>query len=91
MKFGRARFYADENVDHDLITWLRGRKFHVQSAQALGYKGRDDRFHLQEAARPKCVLLTDDRDYLDHSAFPFSRINRTAIIVLGSTVQGKQC
>src|SRR2546427_8777126 len=67
MKFGRARFYADENVDHDLITWLRGRKFHVQSAQALGYKGRDDRFHLQEAARPKCVLLTDDRDYLDRS------------------------
>jgi len=84
MKFGRARFYADENVDHDLITWLRGRKFRVQSAQALGYKGRDDRFHLQEAARRKCVLLTNDRDYLDHSAFPFSRIKRTAIIVLGT-------
>ena len=84
MKFGRARFYADENVDQDLITWLRGRKFRVQCAQALGSKGRDDRFHLQEAARRKCVLLTNDRDYLDHSAFPFSEIKRTAIIVLGT-------
>lgn len=82
MSSPRARFYADENVEQDLILYIRNQGFRVESAQELGLCPRDDAFHLQEAARRKCILLTRDADFLDHRRFPFHKLRNTAVIVI---------
>jgi predicted nuclease of predicted toxin-antitoxin system len=82
VKFGKARFYADEDIETDLIDYIREQGYRVVSAKELGFKGREDRFHLQEARRRKCILLTRDRGYLDHRRFPFTLLPDTAIVVL---------
>jgi len=79
---GRTRFYADENVDEAVIRWLRAQKYHVESARELGYSKRDDEFHLQEAARRGCILLSNDVDYLDDRRFPFHRLTGTGVVVM---------
>jgi predicted nuclease of predicted toxin-antitoxin system len=85
IKFGRCRFYADENIEAALITRLRQQRFQVLSASELGHHPRDDRFHLQEARRRKAVLLTHDLDFLDHELFPFRELKDIAIVVIRAT------
>ena len=82
MKYGKARFYADENIEAYLVAHIRKNGFKVEYANELGLSHRDDRFHLQEARRRKCILLTRDDDFLDHRQFPFSDLRDTAIVVL---------
>lgn len=82
MRYGRARFYADENIEENLIAWLRSRKHRVLSARELGFGGRDDQFQLQEARRRKSILLTNDPDFLNHRRFPFHTLRQTGVVVL---------
>jgi predicted nuclease of predicted toxin-antitoxin system len=82
MKLGRTRFYVDEDVSEDIVKYLRLKGFHVESARELGFQKREDTFHLQEARRRKCVLLTCDNDYLNHKKFPFREIKDCAIIII---------
>jgi predicted nuclease of predicted toxin-antitoxin system len=82
MSLGRVRFYADENIEQYLVDYIRDQGFHVDSAQELALSPRDDTFHLQEARRRKCVLLTKDTDFLNHSKFPFQNLKDTAIVIL---------
>jgi predicted nuclease of predicted toxin-antitoxin system len=89
VRFGWARFYADENVDQRLLSWLRRRGYRVDSAQDLGLIGRDDSFQLQEARRRKAVLLTNDVDYLNHRRFPFTQLRDTAIVIMRTEEKGE--
>jgi hypothetical protein len=84
----RTRFYADENIESNLVCHLRAQGFHVDYAVNLGFSKRDDSFHLQEARRRKCVLLSKDRGYLDHHRFPFQDLVDTAIIVIKTAYSG---
>ncbi len=84
MKFGKAKFYADENIEQFLIDFVRESGYTVESASELGFHPRDDAFHLQEAKRRKRILITRDLDFLDHNRFPFQDLNDTAIIILHS-------
>jgi hypothetical protein len=78
---GRVRFYADEDVPKHLIEYLRERhKVNITSAKEMGYQGRDDRFHFQEAEKQARFLLTCDKDFLDHSRFPFRRMVGVVIL-----------
>jgi hypothetical protein len=52
----------------------KDQSYKVEYAQELGFASRDDSFHLQEARRRKSVLLTRDRDSLNHREFPFSNL-----------------
>ena len=79
---GRVKLYADENVDPYLIDFLRDAKVNVQSAVKLGFSGRGDRFHFAEAKRRGRSLLTHDREYLDHSKFPFNQMR--GVVILGA-------
>jgi hypothetical protein len=81
MKFGKVKFYADSNVELPLVEFIRDEGFKVLYAPELGLGSRDDDFHLQEAQKRKCVLLTRDEDYLNNRKFPFSRLKETAIVV----------
>ncbi|NQT04001.1 MAG: DUF5615 family PIN-like protein [Planctomycetes bacterium] len=78
----KTRFYADENIPTNVIEYLRHHGFHVDSAIDLGYSSRDDKFQLQEARRRKSVLLTRDKDFMDHKRFPFHNLKDTAVVIL---------
>jgi predicted nuclease of predicted toxin-antitoxin system len=75
------KLYADENVESFLVAHLRNQGLDVEHATELGYKPRDDQFHLQEARRRNAVLITRDLDFLDNRKFPFFNLRDTAIIV----------
>jgi len=87
---GRAAFYADENIDEAIIRFLRFKGYRVESAREHGLSGRDDHFHLHEAKRRKCVLLTSDEDLLDHRRFPFSELKTSSVVVLRTPKIGAQ-
>ncbi len=89
MKFGKVRFYADENIEAYLVDHIRNSGYKVEYGNDLGFNPRDDQFHFQEARRRKCILLTRDDDFLDHKKFPFSNLKDTAIVVLRSEVRGR--
>jgi predicted nuclease of predicted toxin-antitoxin system len=82
MTSGKARFYADENVEAYLVKHIRNSGIRVEYANELGFNPRDDLFHLQEARRRKCILLTRDLDYLDHREFSFDLLKDTAVVIL---------
>jgi predicted nuclease of predicted toxin-antitoxin system len=88
MKFGKAKFYADENVEAYLVEHIRRNGFKVVCANELGFSPRDDGFHLQEARRRKYILLTKDNDFLDHRIFPFHELKDTAIVILRTENKG---
>lgn len=69
----RAKFYADEDVDDSIVYVLRHKGYDVKSARERGLVRHADDFHFKRAAKLKCVLLSHDRDYLDHDRFPLSR------------------
>lgn len=82
MRYGRVRFYVDENVESYLIEHIRHQGFRVISALELGLFPRDDKFHLQEARRRGCILLTRDTDFLNDTTFPFHYLKKAGIVVL---------
>jgi len=84
MKFGKARFYADENIESSLVEYLRDRGYKVYYAPELGLNSRDDSFQLAEARRRKCILLTKDIHFLNNRKYPFSNLGKTSIVVLGT-------
>jgi predicted nuclease of predicted toxin-antitoxin system len=82
MTIGKARFYADENISQHIIDHIRDKGLRVISAKEEGLSPRDDAFHMEEARRRKCILLTRDSDFLDHRKFPFQKLKDTAIVIL---------
>jgi len=78
---GRIKFYADENVDADFIQFLRVKhKINITTAVEMGFSGRGDSFHFQEAKRQKRFLLTCDKDFLNHKEFPFNQMLGVVIL-----------
>lgn len=86
---GKIKFYADENVDYALVQYLRRHhKVNIASAIELGYSKRDDDFHFKEAKKRGRFLLTCDRDYLNHSKYPFNQMVGTVILDVPATHLG---
>jgi predicted nuclease of predicted toxin-antitoxin system len=80
----RLRLYADENLDLDLVRHLRhDRRLNIKSAHELGFVGREDSFHFEEAKRLKRWLVTNDRDFLQHRKFPFQALPGIIILDFG--------
>jgi len=86
MRYGKVRFYADEDIEAELVAFMRGEGYRVFAAAELGLSPRDDRVHLQEARKRKCILLTRDLGYLSHRRFPFTQLKDTAIVILHTTL-----
>ncbi len=78
----RAKLYADENIETNLVRHLRSQGVAVDYAVELGFNPREDEFHFQEARRRKAILLTKDIDFLDNNRFPYRNMKDTAIVVL---------
>ena len=78
---GRIKLYADKNVGMALIRYLRSaHKVKITTAVEMGFHGRDDKFHFQQAKKQGRFLLTCDKDFLNHSKFPFNQM--VGVVVL---------
>lgn len=56
--------YADECVDHRIVTGLRRRQVSVLTAQDEGLLGASDERHLQRALELGRPVVTEDHDFL---------------------------
>lgn len=78
---GRIKLYADENVDMALIKYLRSAHMvKITTAVEMGFHRRDDKFHFQQAKKQGRFLLTCDKDFLNHSKFPFNQMVGVVIL-----------
>ena len=75
----KARFYADENFPPLAVDVLREYGGKVTTARDVGLLGHSDEDHSAYALRHGYVLITRDRDYLNHERFPL--IHSPAIFV----------
>ena len=86
---GRIKLYADENIAIRLIQYLRKiHKVNITSAIEMGFQRREDHFHFQEAKRQKRFLVTCDKDFLNHSKFPFNQMLGIVILDIPSEFPG---
>ena len=70
----KIKIYADENIEDEIVLYLRSKKVNIKSAKELSYSTRDDDFQFKEAFRQRRFLLTYDRDFLDNSRYPFNQL-----------------
>jgi hypothetical protein len=76
-----AKFYADEDIEDELVRHLRNQGVNIISAKELGYKGRPDSFHAAYAFKKKRFLITKNgKHYLNDRQVPFQMVH--GIIVL---------
>lgn len=85
----RARLYADEDIEDEVVAALRLAGVNVKYAREEGHRGRPDSFHAAEAFRQKRFLLTKNgRDFLPDSKLPWHR-TFGVIAVDGDLGQGR--
>lgn len=70
---GKAKFYADHNVDYSIVLALRMKKYDVEAAKDIGAENQSDEYHFKRAFRTRRVLLTLDRGFLDNDRYPLSQ------------------
>ena len=79
----RPKFYADENVFPESISFLRSKKVNIlHFVKDLKLSGRDDIFHWERAKQDQRILLTLDRDFLNNRLFPLRQTWGTIVIVV---------
>jgi len=83
--FGKVRFYADQNLDASIVEVLRHYGHDVITAQEKGHHQQPDDYHYRWAHKAKRVLLTHDKDYLDHDRFPLSQTRGVIVFNVDTT------
>lgn len=72
--FRKAKLYADEDIEEDVVESLRESGVNIESARELGHRGKPDQFHASLALRKRRFLLTKNaKDFLDDRRFPVGR------------------
>ena len=77
---GKVKLYADENIRLGIVLALRLQGINIKHASEVNLTNRDDQIHFQYAKRTNRWLLTTDRDFLNHNAFPFEQIKGIIIV-----------
>lgn len=75
----KARFYADENLPAQAVSFLRGLGGRVKTVEETGRRGHPDEDHAAYALRNGLILVSCDRDFLNERRFPL--VHCPAIIV----------
>jgi len=87
----KARLYADEDVEEEVVGFLRDSGVNIKSARELaGHRGKDDSFHAAFAFKEKRFVLTKNaKHYLDDKAVAFYRLHGVIAIEgdMGNMVQ----
>lgn len=77
---GKIKLYADENIRFGIVKVLRMQGINVRHACEVGLVNRDDKTHFQYAKKTGRWLLTTDRDFLNHTLYPFEQVKGIAIV-----------
>lgn len=77
---GKIKLYADENIRYAIVLALRSQGINIKHASEVNLTNKDDQDHFQYAKRTNSWLLTTDRDFLNHSSFPFEQIKGIVIV-----------
>lgn len=80
---GKIKLYADENIRYSIVQVLRMQGINIKHANEVNLINRDDKTHFQYAKKTGRWLLTSDKDFLNHSLYPFEQIK--GIVVVPST------
>ena len=69
---GKIKLYADESIRYGIVLVLRAQGINIKHAsEEVNLLNRDDQAHFQYAKKTNRWLLTADRDFLNHTIFPF--------------------
>src|SRR5215831_10901252 len=75
-----SHFLVDENLGPELAPTLRNLGYNATDIYALNLNGRSDEDVFAAAWSERCILLTQDRDFLDDRRFP--RHRNPGVVVL---------
>jgi len=75
-----SRFLVDENLGPELAPTLRNLGYNTTDTYTLKLDGRSDEDIFAAAWRERRILLTQDRDFLDHRRF--TRHRNPGVVVL---------
>ena len=81
---GKIKLYADENIRFGIVQVLRMQGINILHACEVGLVNRDDNTHFQYAKKTGRWLLTTDRDFLNHTLYPFEQVKGIAIVPGGN-------
>ena len=79
----KARLYADEGIEEQVVQAIRERGVNIASVRERGQRGKPDEVHLATARREHRFLLTKDPDFLDDRRFPLQKTGPGIIYVHG--------
>jgi predicted nuclease of predicted toxin-antitoxin system len=63
MTLVQHQFLTDENIDPDIVKWLRSRGCDVIDVREQGWNSVDDRILLDRATHALRVIVTHDKDF----------------------------
>ncbi|RMG69703.1 MAG: hypothetical protein D6722_09680 [Bacteroidetes bacterium] len=63
MKLADCAFLTDENIDSELVTWLREQGFDVLDVKESGLFGMPDHDILQQAWAQQRIVISQDSDF----------------------------
>lgn len=63
MKLRKYKYLADENINPDVISFLREQFIDVISVSEIGLTGADDNSVIRKACKDDRVILTHDSDF----------------------------
>jgi predicted nuclease of predicted toxin-antitoxin system len=82
------RLYADNNIEREIIEYLREEGFDVLSVgEDPQLRNEEDEFHYQKARQYDRYLLTHDDDYWDDRRFPLRQ--SPGVIILPENEDGE--
>jgi hypothetical protein len=71
----KAKLYADEDIEDDVVEFLKESGVNITSARTLGHRGKPDSFHAALSFKEKRFLLTKNtKHYLDNRKVPFQMV-----------------
>ncbi len=63
LNFNELKMFTDENIDPEVIAFLRSKGFDVLDVKELSFHGKTDEFLLEFANNEDRIILTHDSDF----------------------------
>jgi hypothetical protein len=77
----RAKLYADEDIEDEVVDWLRDQKINIKSARELGHRRKPDSFHAAFAFKEKRFIISKNaKHYFDDRKFPPHRMHGVIVV-----------
>jgi len=72
----RAKLYADEDIEDEVVEFLRENGVNITSARSSGHRGKPDSFHAALSYKEKRFLLTKNaKHFIDDKQVPFHMVH----------------